>query len=310
MIINTGSRTDIPAFFHKWFLNRIDEGFVCSRNPYNDDIYRYPLNPKIIDCLCFCTKNPKPLLKNIDSLDDYNQFWFVTITPYGNDIEVNVPNYKQVIKSFKKLSDTLGINKVSWRYDPIFIGEKYDLDFHIEKFEELARELSDYTNDCTISFIDLYQKVLRNFPEAKEVPTEERLTIGENFSKTSIKYNIQMKTCVEGTLLDRFGFDSSGCMTQKVIENAIGNNLKIPKGKYQIRECNCIFGRDIGAYNTCLHGCKYCYANSNMKLVKRNQKLHDPNSPLLIGEVKDGDVVTEVNEPSYIEPKQPTLFDY
>ena len=71
-----------------------------------------------------------------------------------------------------------------------------------------------------------------------------------------------MKTCVEGTLLDKFGFDSRGCMTQSVIENAIGNNLKIPKGKYQIRECDCIFGRDIGAYNTCLHGCRYCYANS------------------------------------------------
>ena len=83
MIINTGSRTDIPAFFSKWFLNKIDEGFVCSRNPYNGDIYKYPLDSKIIDCLCFCTKNPRPLLKNIESLNDFKQFWFVTITPYG-----------------------------------------------------------------------------------------------------------------------------------------------------------------------------------------------------------------------------------
>jgi hypothetical protein len=304
MIINTGSRTDIPAFFHKWFLNRIDEGFVCSRNPYNDDIYRYPLNPKIIDCLCFCTKNPKPLLKSIDSLDDYNQFWFVTITPYGRDIEINVPNYRQVMKSFKKLSDTLGINKVSWRYDPIFIDEKYDLDFHIDKFEEMSQKLSDYTNDCTISFIDLYQKVLRNFPQAKEVTTDVRLIIGENFSRTAKRYDIQMKTCVEGTLLDRFGFDSSGCMTQEVIENAIGHNLKIPKGKYQIRECDCIFGRDIGAYNTCMHGCRYCYANFSTKLVKKNFKLHNPDSPLLIGNVKADEVVKEINEPSYIDKQQ------
>ena len=304
MIINTGSRTDIPAFFSKWFLNRIDEGFVCTRNPYNDDIYRYPLDSKIIDCLCFCTKNPKPLVKNLDKLKDFNQFWFVTITPYDSDIEVNVPSFKKVIKSFKELSETLGINKVSWRYDPIFITEKYNLDFHIERFEELACELSDYTNDCTISFIDLYQKVLRNFPEAKEVTTEEQLIIGENFSKIAKNYDIQMKTCVEGTLLDQFGFDSSGCMTQQVIEKAIGNNLKIPKGKYRIRECNCIFGRDIGAYNTCLHGCKYCYANYSLKLVKRNQKLHNPDSPLLIGNVKDIDVVKEVSEPSFIDTQQ------
>ena len=304
MIINTGSRTDIPAFYSKWFLNRIEEGFVCSKNPYNEDIYKYPLNPKIIDCLCFCTKNPKPLLKNIDLLDDYNQFWFVTVTPYGRDIEVNVPDHKQVIKTFKSLSDYLGVNKVSWRYDPIFITEKYSLDFHIDKFEEFASKLSTYTNDCTISFIDLYQKVLRNFPEAKEVTTQERLIIGEEFAKIAKKHDIKMKTCVEGTLLDQFGFDSSGCMTTHVIENAIGKNLKIPKGKYTIRDCDCIFGRDIGAYNTCMHGCKYCYANSNMKMVKRNQKLHNPDSPLLIGNVKDNDVVKEVSEPSFIGAQQ------
>ena len=301
MIINTGSRTDIPAFYSKWFLNRVDEGFVFSRNHYNDDIYKYPLDSKIIDCLCFCTKNPMPLLKNIGRLDDYNQFWFVTITPYGKDIEINVPSYKHVIKSFKKLSSELGINKVSWRYDPIFVDEKHNLDFHVEKFEEMASELSDYTNDCTISFIDLYQKVLRNFPEVREVKTEEMLVIGEEFSKIANEYDIKMKTCVEGTLLDQFGFDSSGCMTQYVIEKAIGKNLKIPKGKYTIRECDCIFGRDIGAYNTCMHGCKYCYANFSNKLVKRNFRLHNPDSPLLIGDVKDGDVVKEVNEPSYID---------
>ena len=307
MIINTGSRTDIPAFFSKWFLNRIDEGFVCTRNPYNDDIYKYPLDSKIIDCLCCCTKNPKPLLKNINKLNDFSQFWFVTITPYGKDIERNVPDFKSVIKSFKELSEILGVNSISWRYDPIFISEKYSLEFHFDRFEEMASELSGYTNDCTISFIDMYQKVLRNFPEVNEVTVDERLKIGEKFSKKANEYDLKMKTCVEGTLLDQFGFDSSGCMTQNVIEKAIGNNLKIPKGKYQIRECNCIFGRDIGAYNTCLHGCRYCYANSNMKLVKKNQKLHNPDSPLLIGEVKDEDVVNEVNEPSYID-SQTRLF--
>ena len=286
MILNTGTRTDIPAFFHKWFLNRIDEGFVISKNPYNNQMYKYNFDPKTVDVICFCSKNPKPLVKNLDKLSDYRQFWFVTINPYGKDIEVNVPDYKKVMETFNELSETVGINGVSWRYDPIFITEKYSLDFHIEKFEEMASELYEYTSDCTISFIDLYQKVLRNFPEAREVTTEERLVIGENFARIANEYGIQMKTCVEGTLLDRFGFDSSGCMTQQVLEKAIGNNLKVPKGKYHNRECN---------------------ANSNMKLVKRNQKLHDPDSPLLIGDVKDGDVVKEVNEPSYIDA-QTRLF--
>lgn len=306
MIINTGSRTDIPAFFSEWFLNRIKEGFVYSRNPFNNDIYRYELDSKTVDVLCFCTKNPRSMLRNIEDLNDFNQFWFVTITPYGKDIEVNVPKYKNVIKSFKELSEVLGPQKVAWRYDPIFISEKYDLDFHIDKFGQMASELEGFTNDCTISFIDLYKKVLRNFPEVNEVNRKEQLTIGENFAKIAKEYDFNMKTCVEGTLLDQFGFDSSGCMTKEVLEKAIGFNLKVPKGKYIIRDCNCLFGRDIGAYNTCLHGCKYCYANSNIKLVRKNQKLHNPSSPLLIGEVGD-DVVKEISEPSCIDT-QTRLF--
>ena len=130
---------------------------------------------------------------------------------------------------------------------------------------------------------------------------------GENFAKIAKEYDFKMKTCVEGTLLDQFGFDSSGCMIKNVLENAIGFNLKVPKGKYIIRDCDCLFGRDIGAYNTCLHGCKYCYANSNIKLVKKNQKLHNPTSPILIGEVSDGDVVKEISEPSFIDT-QSRLF--
>ncbi len=304
MILNTGSRTDIPAFFHRWFLKRIDEGYVCSRNPYNNEIYRYEINPKVVDCICFCSKNPRPLVKDLDKISEYNQFWFITLNPYGKDIEANVPDYRRVINTFQDVSDTLSNDAIAWRYDPIFITEKYDLEFHIDKFDEIACELCGYTSDCTISFIDLYQKVLRNFPDAKEVTCDEQLIIGENFSKIAQKYDIKMKTCVEGTLLDQFGFDSSGCMTKQVLEKAIGNTLKVPHGKYKNRQCNCLMGRDIGAYNTCMHGCKYCYANSNMKLVKRNQKLHNPDSPLLIGDVDDGDVVKEISEPSYIDTQQ------
>ena len=304
MILNTGTRTDIPAFFHKWFLNRVSEGFVYSKNPYNNEIYKYEINPKVTDCICFCSKNPKPLVKYLDEISQYNQYWFITVNPYGKDIEVNVPDYKRVIKTFRDVSETLNVDAIAWRYDPIFITEKYNLDFHIDKFEEMASQLCEYTSDCTISFIDMYQKVLRNFSDVREVTEEEQLIIGENFSKIAQKYSLKMKTCVEGTLLDQFGFDSSGCMTKQVLEKAIGNTLNIPKGKYRNRQCNCLMGRDIGAYNTCLHGCKYCYANSNMKLVKRNQKLHDPDSPLLIGDVKESDVVKEVNEPSYIDLQQ------
>lgn len=104
MIISTGMRTDIPAFYGKWLINRLNAGFVCISNPYNERrITEYKLNPEVVDCICFCTKNPTPLLDHIDKeLKPYNQFWFVTITPYEKDVEPNVPDKFKVVEALKR----------------------------------------------------------------------------------------------------------------------------------------------------------------------------------------------------------------
>lgn len=301
MILNTGLRTDIPGFFSKWFYNRIDEGFVYVRSPYaKNQIYSYKLNPELIDCIIFCTKNPKPMFQNLERIDKFNQLWQITITPYEKDIEPNVPQVDDVLESFKYLSDKLGKEKVSLRYDPIFINEKYTLESHIESFEYIADSLSEYTTEAVISFIDIYEKTRRNFPSVREVSKEERLKIGEEFARIGRENSLNIKTCAEGSELDKFGLDSSGCMTKEVVERAIGQNLNIPKQKARNGQCYCLLNNDIGAYNTCNHGCLYCYANSNRKLVKRNLKLHNPNSPLLIGEVGENDEIREMNQKSLI----------
>lgn len=312
MILNTGLRTDIPGFFSEWFYNRIDEGFVYVRNPYaKNQIYSYRLDPELIDCIIFCTKNPKPMLENLEKIDKFNQYWHITINPYEKEIEPNVPPMNDVLESFKYLSKKLGKENVTLRYDPIFINEKYTLEKHIESFEYIANSLSDYTTEAIISFIDLYEKTKRNFPKAKEVNKDERLKIGKEFAQIGKKNNIIIKTCVEGTELDKFGIDSSGCMTKEVIERAINKNLNIPKQKARNGECYCLLNNDIGEYNTCNHGCLYCYANSNKKLVKRNIRLHNPKSPILIGEIKEDDMIKEMNQKSLIindSTRQTRLF--
>ena len=312
MILNTGLRTDIPGFFSEWFYNRIEEGFVYVRNPYvKNQIYSYRLDPELIDCIIFCTKNPKPMLENLEKIDKFNQYWHITITPYEKEIEPNVPPMNDVLESFKYLSKKLGKENVTLRYDPIFINEKYTLEKHIESFEYIANSLSDYTTEAIISFIDLYEKTKRNFPKAREVTKDERLKLGKEFAQIGKKNNITIKTCVEGTELDKFGIDSSGCMTKEVIERAINKNLNIPKQKARNGECYCLLNNDIGEYNTCGHGCLYCYANSNKRLVKRNLKLHDPKSPILIGEIKEDDIIKEMNQKSLIindSTRQTKLF--
>lgn len=301
MILNTGNRTDIPAYYSEWFYNRIKEGYVLTRNPYYpEQVLRYQLTPNVIDCLCFCTKNPEPMLCRMKEIQQFSQFWFVTITPYGKDIEPNVPKKQIVMKSFKKLSNIVGIDAISWRYDPIFISEEYPLKFHIESFAKIAENLKGYVDNCVISFIDLYEKTKRNFPKVKEVTKEEQQIIGSEFARIGRKYNIQIRACCEETELAKYGIDVSGCMTKQVLEKALGYELMIPNGKKPARaECNCLLGNDIGMYHTCGHGCLYCYANYDNASVKYNMKKHNPKSPFLIGGFKKGDIVKEAKQELY-----------
>ena len=119
MIINTGQRTDIPAFYSDWFINRLKAGFVLVRNPYDyHRVARYRLTPDVVDLFGFCTKNPDPMLPHMDVLKPFGQYWFVTITPYGKETEPWVPDKLDVLGSFKALSDIVGIDSIGWRYDP------------------------------------------------------------------------------------------------------------------------------------------------------------------------------------------------
>ena len=301
MIINTGCRTDIPAFYSKWLINRIREGYVLVRNPYNpNQVTRYNLSPDVVDCLAFCTKNPEPMLKYLDEIDKYKQYWFVTITPYGKDIEPNVPNKEKVIESFKKLSKHIGVNSIGWRYDPIFIGNNFDVNKHIYYFEKIAKELKNYTHNCTISFLDLYEKVKRNAPEIKPPNQEEQIQIAKAFSKIGKENNMVVHSCCEKTYLSQYGLKCNGCMSKEIVEKAIGCNLNPPNSRKNLREsCNCLMGNDIGAYNTCGHLCKYCYANANKGLVIENMKKHNDNSPFLIGGSEEGDKITVAKQKSW-----------
>lgn len=301
MIINTGCRTDIPAYFSKWFYNRIKEGYVLVRNPYYpNQILRYKLTKEAVDCLIFCTKNPYPMLGRIKEISEFNQFWFVTITPYEKDIEPNVPDKGRVMEAFKQLSEIVGINCISWRYDPIFIYEKYSLDFHLKSFEKMAKDLCGYVDNCVISFIDLYAKTRQNFPEVREVTKEEQMTIGKVFAEIGREYGIRIRTCCEGTELAQYGVDISGCMTKSVIEKAVGCELDVPKSRKSTRQaCDCLIGNDIGMYNTCGHGCVYCYANYNQQTVQQNLKHHNPESPFLIGGYMEGDIIKDAKQVSY-----------
>ena len=311
MIINSGMRTDIPAFYSEWFMNRIREGKVLVRNPYyGEQVTEYDLTPDKVDLLIFCTKDPTPMLKYIDELRDFNMFWFVTITPYGKDVEPCVPDKQHILDSFMELSRKVGIKNISWRYDPILITDKYSLEYHKEAFDMMAYELNGYTDNVVISFLDLYNKTIKNFDQARDVSYAEREYIGKNFSEIAKEYGITVRTCLEGTQLGKYGIETDGCMTKRILERAVGCSLNPPSEKNPRRDCDCLTGRDIGAYNSCLSECKYCYANRKPEIPKNVIKLHDEKSPLLLGHIKENDKLIDTEVIRYIEPKQTTLFDF
>ena len=309
MIINTGQRTDIPAFYADWFANRLREGFVCVRNPFDhQQVSRYRLTPSCVDIIGFCTKNPEPMFPYMNLLKDYGQFWYMTITPYSSDIELNVPDKHYLLDVFKKLSKILGgPDRIGWRYDPIFITGRYTKEYHLHAFEQMAKALAGYTDIVVISFIDLYEKVKRNFPEVKNVSHEDKLFLGENIIKIAGNYGMTVKPCAEGAFLGTYGADVLGCMTVPMYERAIGQKLIIPRRKPNRPGCACYLASDIGAYDTCRHFCRYCYANNDLKMVTANAKRHNPNSPFLIGDYEVGDRIHDVEEGSWIDP-QLSLF--
>lgn len=309
MILNTGSRTDIPAYYSSWFYNRIREKYVLVRNPYNPpQVTRYRLSPKVIDILVFCTKNPQPMFEKMDMLKPYTCLWYVTITPYGTDLEPCVPPKEIVMESLKRLSERAGRDRVIWRYDPVVITKKYSVQYHIKEFEHMAGCLCGCTGQCVVSFIDLYEKTRRNFPSAGQVSAEDQRKLVEAFSEAAGKNHMQIHLCCEDESLVTDHADAGGCMSKEILEKAAGYRLSVPGRRYRRQGCSCLLGADIGAYNTCGHGCLYCYANYDQRTVACNRACHDENSPFLIGYSREGDVIRDAKQELWRDD-QISLFD-
>ena len=164
MILSVSRRTDIPAFYSDWFMNRLKEEVVMVRNPMNyHGISKINLSPNVVDCIVFWTKNPQPMFKYLDEIEKKYKFYFqYTVNAYEKDMEPNLPNLDERLKNFIYLSERYGKERVIWRYDPIVITTKYSLEWHIKKFEYIASKLRNYTKTCVFSFLDIYDKNRKN----------------------------------------------------------------------------------------------------------------------------------------------------
>lgn len=290
MILNISGRTDVLAFYSKWLINRFKEGFVDVRNPFNQYLVSR-IYFEDVDAILFCTKNPLPI---IDYLPNINKpiLFHITLTPYKKDIEPQVPDKKLIIEAIKKISKIVGIENTYVRYDPVFLSEKYNLEYHKKAFEKMCTLLEDHVKKIIISFIDEYKNVKRNMHILKYRPFEENdyKEIGLSFAESTRNHGMTVQTCFEKRNLTEYGFIKQDCVTKEMMIKLTNKSFKKWTARKE-KNCNCVQMVDIGAYNSCSHYCKYCYANFDEKRVIENTKKHNPQSSLLIGELTKKDTI-------------------
>lgn len=290
MILFASGRTDIPAFYSNWFINRVEAGFVDVRNPFNQKLVSR-IYFSDVDLIMFCSKNPLPMINKLDILK-LPVLFYVTITPYGKDVEPNIPDKRLIIDGVKKLSLVLGIDNVVVRYDPIFLSDKYNVDYHIKAFDKLCKNLNGYVNKIIVSFMDEYKNVRNNrgILRYRTITKEDYKKIGEAFSKSAMDNGMSVQTCFEDEDLTQYGFVKGECLSHELAYILTGKKFKSSNVRKE-KKCECVQMVDIGDYNSCLHMCKYCYANYDEKAVSSNFERHDDNSSLLIGSIQRDDVI-------------------
>ncbi|WP_346662315.1 DUF1848 domain-containing protein [uncultured Merdimonas sp.] len=306
MIISASRRTDIPARYPEWFVNRLREGEVLVQNPYNrKKIQRIALSPETVDCIVFWSKNPEPVrpfLPEIDAMG-YRYYFQMTITDYGADVEPGVPDTTDAMATFLLMSEQLGKERMDWRFDPILLSGRYTRDYHLEKFEMMCEWLHDATTRCIISFVDPY----RGSP-FRELEPEEIEDLAAGLGKIAGKYHLPLYSCAEKVDLTRFGIRPGACIDKEKIRQLAAYKLDVKKDPGQRKECGCVESIDIGVYDTCPAGCQYCYAVHSPESARNKYDQHDPLSPVLTGCLKGDETISDKEVHSFRDD-QLSLFD-
>jgi len=289
-VISASRRTDIPAFYSEWFMNRIRAGYVVWQNPFSHIQYKTSLHPDDVWAIVFWSKNYRPLLPHLDTLDSlgYRMVFHFTITGLPKLFEPNVPDLSEAIHTASYLAERYGSEVVLWRYDPVLISDITGWEYHLARFRQIAASLENVTRRCYFSFPVLYKKVRRNAQRlhAKtgiaiyEVPKEKRIELALEMANIAVQHGIEMYSCcgdylVDGRIMKAHCVDAE--LLNRLFPNWIGKLRRRPTRK----ECGCYESVDIGAYNTCAHGCIYCYANANKNAARRAYEEHDPNQDSL-----------------------------
>jgi len=310
MIISASRRTDIPAFYTKWFINRIQMGYCTVPNPFNkNQVSHISLKPEDVDIIVFWSRNPAPLIPHLEELDrrGYKYYFQFTVMNNPRFLDRKSPPLASSIKVFQKLADRVGSERVIWRYDPIVLSKTTDIDFHVKSYKEIAALLSGYTYRSVISIMDGYAKNNKRLREIEDTYNLRILNIASSqhlldkllpsLSEIACSNGMEIFSCAEAMDFSCYGILPGKCIDDEYIEKVFNLSVSHKKDVSQREACGCVVSKDIGMYDSCLFGCQYCYATTDFKKSRENYKKHDFCSPSLIDrhEVKDESQQKQLN---------------
>ncbi|MBM3130602.1 MAG: DUF1848 domain-containing protein [Chloroflexi bacterium] len=295
MIISVSRRTDIPAFYARWFINRVRAGYCAVANPFNaKQIARVSLLPEDVDLFVFWTRQPRPMMQCLDELDQrgYRYYFQVTLLDNPRALDPQTPALAQAIRNFQDLAARIGSAKTIWRYDPIVFTTTTDARWHIETFTRIARALRGYTNRVVISIADEYAASRRRLEALRASGLEP---LGAEFyrreefaeclcalARAANENGMTIQSCAEEMDLQSYGIAPGKCVDADYIHETFGIEVTRVKDPSQRAACGCVISKDIGAYDTCLFECQYCYATTSFARAHNRHQRHDPDAPSLI----------------------------
>jgi hypothetical protein len=289
MIISASRRTDIPAFYTPWFMNRLRRGWCRVPNPFNPlQVSELSLRPEDVDVVVFWTRNALPLLPYLKELEQsgYRFYFLVTLMDNPREIDPRCPPFSEALRTFQTLADRIGPEKVIWRYDPIVLSSLTDPGFHKRVFGQIAGRLQGYTQRCIVSIMHPYRKVKSRLVEKGiELTTWEEKNLGDlmqSLAKEAHERGMEILSCASPVDLERYGINRGKCVDDTYISRVFGIKANSRKDPSQRDACGCVVSKDIGMYDTCLFGCLYCYATNSFERAHANYRRHDSTGPSLI----------------------------
>jgi hypothetical protein len=289
-VISCSRRTDIPAYYAPWLINRLRAGYCHTMNPFGGQVYRIPLAPPDVIALAFWTRNPAPMSKYLDELEarGYSFYFNMTVTGYSTPFEPHNLPLPAALRTFQEFARRLSASQMRWRYDPIVISSATPADYHLRHFEEIARELAGCTHHCTFSFVQFYGKTTRNMGEIArkagvslvQPALEEQQALARQLAEIARGYGMSFNSCCNDALLVE-GVTRNRCIDPALIQQLAPGRAEGLKSKPTRPGCGCVASVDIGAYDTCLFDCAYCYATSHPTAARKRHADHNPEDSLL-----------------------------